>query len=89
MNEIEIINETNEEISKEIYQQHNILRTNPQSYIQKLENSLKYYKDTKIYSPPDEDPIKTSEGKDSVEDARHRTASFNQKSKALKEINLK
>ena len=58
-----------EEISKEIYLQHNILRTNPLSYIPKLENSLKYYKDTKIYSPPDEDPIKTSEGKDSVEDA--------------------
>ena len=38
-----------EEISKEIYQQHNILRTNPQSYIQKLENSLKYYKDTLKY----------------------------------------
>ena len=58
-----------EEISKEIYQQHNIIRVNPQSYIQKLENSLKYYKDNKIYSPPEEDPIKTTEGKDSIEDA--------------------
>ena len=58
-----------EEIAKEIFQQHNLIRSSPQTYIPKLENSLKYYKDNKIYSPPDEDPIKTTEGKDSVEDA--------------------
>ena len=34
-----------EELIKEIYQQHNELRTNPLSYVQKLENSQRYYKD--------------------------------------------
>ena len=58
-----------EEIIKEIYQQHNELRINPQSFIPKLENSLKYYKDNKIYSPPDEDPIKTTEGIEAVQEA--------------------
>ena len=58
-----------EELVKEIYQQHNEIRTNPQSYIQKLENSLKYYKDNNIYSPPEEDPIKTTEGIEAVQEA--------------------
>ena len=58
-----------DELIKEIYQQHNELRTNPQSYIQKLENSLKYYKENNIYSPQDEDPIKTTEGIEAVQEA--------------------
>ena len=58
-----------EDISNEIYKLHNELRSNPQSFIPKLENSLKYYKDNKIYSPPDEDPIKTTEGPEAVQEA--------------------
>ncbi len=58
-----------EELIKEIYQQHNELRTNPLSYVQKLENSQRYYKDNNIYSPPDEDPIKTTEGSEAVQEA--------------------
>ena len=58
-----------DELIKEIYQQHNELRTNPQSYIQKLENSLNYYKENNIYSPQDEDPIKTTEGIEAVQEA--------------------
>ena len=58
-----------EEIAKEIFQQHNLIRSSPQTYIPKLENSLKYYKDNKIYSPPDEDPIKTTEGPEAVQEA--------------------
>ena len=37
-----------EEIAEEIFREQNEVRKNPQSYIEKLENSLKYYKDTKI-----------------------------------------
>jgi len=73
-----------DEIAKEIYHQHNILRTNPLSYVPKLENSLKYFKDGKIYSPPDEDPIKTIEGKDAVEDA----INFLKNQKPLKKLIL-
>jgi uncharacterized protein YkwD len=58
-----------EEIVKEIVQQHNELRVNPQSYIPKLENSLKYYKENKIFAPPEEDPIKTTEGPEAVQEA--------------------
>jgi len=57
-----------EEIIKEIYQLHNELRANPQSFIPKLEASLKFYKDNKVYSPPDEDPIKTTEGVEAVQE---------------------
>ena len=73
-----------EEIAEEIFREQNEVRKNPQSYIEKLENSLKYYKDTKIYSPPDEDPIKTTEGKDSVEDA----INFLKNQKPLKKLIL-
>ena len=58
-----------EETIKEIFHLHNELRTNPKSFIPKLENSIKYYKEDNIYSPPDEEPIKTLEGKEAVHDA--------------------
>ena len=73
-----------DEIIKELYHLHNELRANPQSFIPKLENSLKYYKETKIYSPPDEEPIKTAEGIDAVKE----TIEFLKKQKNLPKLIL-
>ena len=58
-----------DKLIQELFEQHNELRTNPQSYITKLQDSLQYYKENKIYYKPDEEPIKTIEGKESVYEA--------------------
>ena len=57
-----------EEIAEEIFREQNEVRKNPQSYIEKLQNSLKYYKDNILYKDY-ENPIKTSEGAEAVKDA--------------------
>ena len=57
-----------EEIAEEIFREQNNVRKNPQSYIEKLNNSLQYYHD-KILSKPNEIPILTAEGSKAVEDA--------------------
>ena len=57
-----------EEIAEEIFREQNEVRKNPQSYIEKLQNSLKYYRDNILYKNY-EIPIKTSEGAEAVQDA--------------------
>jgi uncharacterized protein YkwD len=57
-----------EELEKELFSLHNELRMNPQSYIQKLKECLKYFRH-KIFHPPGEDPIQTYEGQEAVYDA--------------------
>ena len=57
-----------EEIEKELLQLHNKIRQDPQSYIPKLKDYLKYFRN-KIYHPPNEDPIQTYEGTEAFEDA--------------------
>ena len=57
-----------EDLEKDIFYLHNELRENPQSYIQKLKDTLKYFRN-KIFHPPGEDPIQTYEGPEAVDDA--------------------
>ena len=57
-----------EEIEKEIIKKHNELRSNPQSFIPKLKESLNHFRE-KIYHKPGEDPIQTYEGPDAIEEA--------------------
>ena len=57
-----------EEIEEELFKQHNALRTNPQSFIPKLKEALKHFRE-KIYHMPDEDPIQTYEGQEAIEEA--------------------
>ena len=57
-----------DELERELFHFHNELRENPQSYIQKLKESLKYFRH-KIFHPPGEDPIQTYEGQEAVYDA--------------------
>ena len=42
---------TFDDIEKDLFQLHNQLRQNPQSYIPKLKDYLKYFRN-KIYHPP-------------------------------------
>ena len=57
-----------DELTKEIFNLHNELRSNPTSFISKLRESLKYFLD-KIYHKPGEDPIQTYEGSSAIEEA--------------------
>ena len=57
-----------EEVEKELFLLHNKIRQDPQSYIPKLKDYLKYFRN-KIYHPPGEDPIQTYEGPEAFEDA--------------------
>lgn len=57
-----------DELEKQIFNLHNDLRENPQNYIQKLKEDLKYFRN-KIFQPPGEDPIQTYEGPDAIDDA--------------------
>ena len=57
-----------EELEKEIFQEQNRVRTQPQSYIEKLERAEKFFKD-KIFRHPAEIPIETNEGVDGVYNA--------------------
>ena len=64
-----MLNKTDyEELEKEIFYIHNDLRQNPQSFIPKLKDCLKYFSN-KIYHPPGEDPIQTYEGADAIDEA--------------------
>ena len=57
-----------QQLSEELYQEHNNLRTNPQSYIEKLSKMENYYKD-KIFRHPNEIPIETYEGSEGLKGA--------------------
>lgn len=52
-----------EEVSKQLAEEHNKVRANPSSYIEKLENSIKYFRG-EVIMRPGEDPIQTAEGKE-------------------------
>jgi uncharacterized protein YkwD len=56
------------EVAKALVEAHNQVRTNPHSYVEKLENSMRYFRG-EILSKPGEDPVKTFEGKSAYEEA--------------------
>lgn len=70
-----------EELEEEVFRQQNEIRTNPQSYIPKLKETLKHFRD-KILHKPGEDPIQTYEGPDAVQEA----IEFLKKQKPLPEL---
>ncbi len=57
-----------EQIAKDLLTEHNILRTNPKSYIEKLEKCRDLFHDN-VYHQPGEDPLQTYEGKAAIEEA--------------------
>ena len=57
-----------DDLERELFYLHNELRENPQNYIQKLKECLKYFRN-KIFHPPGEDPIQTYEGQEAIYDA--------------------
>ena len=57
-----------EEIAEEIFKEQNEVRKNPKSYIEKLQNSLKYYYNNHLFREG-EVPIATYEGVEAVKDA--------------------
>ena len=56
------------QLSEELFKEHNNLRKNPQSYIEKLTKIENYYKDT-IFRHPNEIPIETYEGPEGIKNA--------------------
>ena len=57
-----------EQIAKRLFELHNQIRQDPQSFIPKLKESFLGFRD-KIFHQPGEDPIQTYEGKDGVDEA--------------------
>ena len=57
-----------DEIAEEIFKEQNEVRKNPQSYIEKLQNSLKYYSNNILFQKG-EIPIATHEGESAVKEA--------------------
>lgn len=57
-----------DELTKQIIDEHNKVRTDPQSYIEKLENNMKYFRGD-VFAKPGEDSIQTNEGKAAYEEA--------------------
>ena len=68
-NSPEVQNEIDyKQLAEELFQEHNNLRKDPQSYIEKLRKIENYYKD-KIFRHPNEIPIETYEGSEGVRNA--------------------
>ena len=57
-----------EQLAIDVFNEQNRVRTNPESYIEKLERATKFFKD-KIFRHPAELPIETYEGVQAVYDA--------------------
>ena len=57
-----------QQLAEEIFKEHNKLRKDPKSYIEKLTKSENYYKD-KIFRHPNEIPIETYEGSQGIRNA--------------------
>ena len=57
-----------QQLAEELFQEHNNLRKDPKSYIEKLTKAESYYKD-KIFRHPNEIPIETYEGSEGVRNA--------------------
>ena len=55
-------------LAEELFKEHNKLRKNPQSYIDKLTKAENFYKD-KIFRHPNEIPIETYEGLEGIKNA--------------------
>ena len=70
-----------QQLAEELFQEHNKLRKNPQSYIEKLTKIENYYKD-KIFRHPNEIPIETYEGPEGIKN----TIEFLKNQKPVKEL---
>ncbi len=70
-----------QQLAEELFQEHNNLRKNPQSYIEKLTKNENYYKD-KIFRHPNEIPIETYEGAEGIKN----TIEFLKNQKPVKEL---
>ena len=57
-----------QQLAKELFKEHNNLRKDPKSYIEKLTKAENYYKD-KIFRHPNEIPIETYEGSEGIKKA--------------------
>ena len=57
-----------EQLAIDVFNEQNRVRTNPESYIEKLERATKFFKD-KIFRHPAELPIETYEGVQEVYDS--------------------
>ena len=69
INNQEVPNEIDfQQLAEEIFQEHNKLRKDPKSYIEKLTKAENYYKD-KIFRHPNEIPIETYEGVEGIKNA--------------------
>jgi uncharacterized protein YkwD len=55
------------DIVKQVIEEHNLIRTNPQSYIPFLEKEMSYFQGTTLYKPG-EIPLCTNEGKRAYQD---------------------
>ena len=70
-----------EQLAKDIFTEHNYLRKNPQSYIEKLERVSSFYRG-KYFRHPMEIPIETYEGIQGIKD----TIEFLKNQKPVKEL---
>ena len=70
-----------QQLAEELFQEHNKLRKNPQSYIEKLTKIENYYKD-KIFRHPNEIPIETYEGPEGIKN----TIEFLKNKEPVKEL---
>ena len=70
-----------EQLAKDIFSEHNYLRKNPQSYIEKLERVSNFYRG-KYFRHPMEIPIETYEGIQGIKD----TIEFLKNQKPVKEL---
>lgn len=57
-----------EDLSKQLIEEHNKVRKNPQSYIEKLENHMKYFR-SDVLARPGSHAVKTHEGKAAYDEA--------------------
>lgn len=57
-----------EELAKAVFEEHQKVRTDPTSYIEKLENTMKYFRGD-VLAKPGEDALQTYEGKAAFEEA--------------------
>lgn len=70
-----------EQLAKDIFSEHNVLRKNPQSYIEKLDRVSNFYRG-KYFRHPMEIPIETYEGVQGIKD----TIDFLKMQKPVKEL---
>ena len=74
-----------EQLAKDIFTEHNYLRKNPQSYIEKLERVSSFYRG-KYFRHPMEIPIETYEGIQGIKDAIEFLKNLDPETRLAKEI---